>query len=169
MTKNQPYHIIPSVEKGVLQVKNSNNKVLMAGRETLFFDIRRFGSSHFHLSEKLNTAYAAIAVQIGCPFLENLNKVLMAIFESGILNKITSEEYEKLGAGDKGENMEELRNENWGKSVEEVKEIQPISVKMVQGAFYALLIGYAVGGLCLVGEIWVRKDFDDNRRLQLLL
>lgn len=30
---------------------------------------------NFHLSEKLNTAYSAIALQPGCPYIEEINKM----------------------------------------------------------------------------------------------
>lgn len=94
--KEQPagYFLVDSVEDGVKLVKDSTNNAVMAGRETLFFDIQRFGkkkltdSSHylnvilpftgpsnFHLSEKLNTAYSAIALQLGCPFTKDINRM----------------------------------------------------------------------------------------------
>lgn len=33
------------------------------------------GSHNFHMSEKLYTRYSAIALQIGCPYLETFNRV----------------------------------------------------------------------------------------------
>lgn len=71
----QASHIVTSVENGVKLVKKSKNVAIIAGRETLFFDIQRFGSNSFHLSEKLNTEYSAMALQLGCPFIKNINKM----------------------------------------------------------------------------------------------
>ncbi|ETN63702.1 hypothetical protein AND_004573 [Anopheles darlingi] len=48
------------------------------------------------LSEKLYTRYSAVAVQIGCPFLDSLNEVIMRLFEAGIIEKITIAEYERM-------------------------------------------------------------------------
>lgn len=42
--KRQDSHLVDSVENGVKMVKNSKNIVVIAGRETLFFDIQRFGN-----------------------------------------------------------------------------------------------------------------------------
>ncbi|CAH0550024.1 unnamed protein product [Brassicogethes aeneus] len=39
------------------------------------------GPSNFHLSEKLNTAYSAIAFQLGCPYIEEVNKIIAKITE----------------------------------------------------------------------------------------
>lgn len=44
LMKKQDSHLVDSVENGVKMVKNSKNIVVIAGRETLFFDIQRFGN-----------------------------------------------------------------------------------------------------------------------------
>jgi hypothetical protein len=43
MNRRQSHFLLESVEDGVKLVKNSKNKAMIAGRETLFFDIQRFG------------------------------------------------------------------------------------------------------------------------------
>lgn len=73
--KKQTEFILDSVESGVKMIKDDPKIVVIAGRETLFFDVQRFGESNFQLSEKLNTAYSAIALQTGSPYLENINRV----------------------------------------------------------------------------------------------
>lgn len=78
MNTNQESFLVNSVEEGVQMIKDQSDMALMAGRETLYFDIQRFGANYFHLSEKLNTAYSAIAVQIGCPYLQNFNEMYIA-------------------------------------------------------------------------------------------
>lgn len=40
---NQESYVVDSVEEGVKIVKYSHHTALMAGRETLFFDVQRFG------------------------------------------------------------------------------------------------------------------------------
>lgn len=76
MIKNQgSKKFVNSVEEGVKMIKGSRDIALLAGRETLYFDVQRFGPKYFHLSEKLNTAYSAMAFQIGCPYIENFNKM----------------------------------------------------------------------------------------------
>lgn len=75
MTKKQLTYLVNSVEEGVKMVKEKENVAIIAGRETLYFDIQRFGAKNFHLSQKLNTAYSGIALQLGCPYYENFNKM----------------------------------------------------------------------------------------------
>lgn len=79
MNANQESFLVDSVEDGVQMVKEQSNVALMAGRETLYFDIQRFGANNFHLSQKLNTAYSAIALQIGCPYIKNFNQMYVRI------------------------------------------------------------------------------------------
>lgn len=43
MERSQNKYVMDSVEEGVKLVNNSRNVAVMAGRETLFFDIQRFG------------------------------------------------------------------------------------------------------------------------------
>lgn len=51
MEKNQEGNIlVESVEKGVKLVRDSDKVAVMAGRETLYFDIQRFGN-HFIILE----------------------------------------------------------------------------------------------------------------------
>lgn len=56
--KDQPagYFLVDSVEDGVKLVKDSTNNAVMAGRETLFFDIQRFGEKTLteHLDSLIN-------------------------------------------------------------------------------------------------------------------
>ncbi|KAJ8912544.1 hypothetical protein NQ315_006615 [Exocentrus adspersus] len=162
MERNQGENIlVESVEEGVQLVRDSNNVAIMAGRETLYFDIQRFGPSNFHLSEKLNTAYSAIALQLGCPYIEEINKILMAIFEAGIITKMTENEYEKLGkqkelSTEVEENLEsETKTETRRKTKasEDNDKLKPISIKMLQGTFYLLCMGNVFSGLILVSEI----------------
>ncbi|CAG9762608.1 unnamed protein product [Ceutorhynchus assimilis] len=110
MERRQNEYVVESVEEGVKMVKDKLDVAVMAGRETLFFDIQRFGPKNFHLSEKLNTAYSAIALQLGCPYVEEVNKILMAIFEAGIITKMTENEYENLGKQKESSIDETLEN-----------------------------------------------------------
>ncbi|XP_043062868.1 ionotropic receptor 40a-like [Drosophila yakuba] len=67
---------IDSVEAGIkLIAEGGEDKAVLGGRETLFFNVQQYGSKNFQLSQKLYTRYSAVAVQIGCPFLGSLNKV----------------------------------------------------------------------------------------------
>ncbi|ALC38923.1 Ir40a, partial [Drosophila busckii] len=73
---NPTAYLINSVEQGIkLIADGSENKAVLGGRETLYFNIQRNGAKHFQLSQKLYTRYSAVAVQIGCPFLDSLNEV----------------------------------------------------------------------------------------------
>ncbi|XP_056633936.1 ionotropic receptor 40a [Diorhabda sublineata] len=154
--------LVDSVEAGVKLVRESKNVAVMGGRETLFFDIQRFGSSNFHLSGKLNTAYSAIALQLGCPYIEEINKILMTIFEAGIITKMTENEYEKLGKGkdisssEIAENVAKDTNKDLKRQIkaeEENERLKPISLKMLQGAFYLLCFGNVFSGIILIGEL----------------
>ncbi|KAJ8928413.1 hypothetical protein NQ314_019002, partial [Rhamnusium bicolor] len=166
MERNQDENfIVESVEEGVKLVRDSTNNAVMAGRETLYFDIQRFGPSNFHLSEKLNTAYSAIAFQLGCPYTEEFNKILMAMFEAGIITKMTENEYEKLGKQKElSRELEDsvvpevkIETRRKGKMNEDNEKLKPISIKMLQGTFYLLCFGSAFSGLILVAEILIHK------------
>ncbi|XP_023310509.1 ionotropic receptor 40a [Anoplophora glabripennis] len=166
MKRNQGGNVlVQSVEEGVKLVRDSDKIAVMAGRETLYFDIQRFGPSNFHLSEKLNTAYSAIALQLGCPYIEEINRILMATFEAGIITKMTENEYEKLGK-QKEISMEveenlvseaERENPRKTKANEDSEKLKPISIKMLQGTFYLLCLGNAFSGLILLAEILFYK------------
>lgn len=66
---------VESGEGGMLRVGSEPKLAMLGGRETLYFDTRRFGAHRFHLSEKLFTRYSAIALQIGCPYIESINNM----------------------------------------------------------------------------------------------
>lgn len=68
-------YLIDSVEQGVWMIILGGKKVVLGGRETLYFNMKRYGIKKFQLSEKLYTRYSAVAVQDGCPFLDSLNSV----------------------------------------------------------------------------------------------
>lgn len=69
-------YLIDSVEQGIELVRHAGSrKVVLGGRETLYFNMRRYGVKHFQMSEKLYTRYSAVAVFAGCPFVESLNNV----------------------------------------------------------------------------------------------
>lgn len=69
-------HLIDSVEQGIEMVSHpGSRKVVLGGRETLYFNMRRYGVKHFQMSEKLYTRYSAVAVPSGFFFLESLNNV----------------------------------------------------------------------------------------------
>ncbi|KAI8038209.1 hypothetical protein M5D96_008898 [Drosophila gunungcola] len=68
--------LIDSVEAGIqLIADGGEDKAVLGGRETLYFNIQQYGAKYFQLSQKLYTRYSAVAVQIGCPFLDSLNNV----------------------------------------------------------------------------------------------
>ncbi|XP_041566014.1 ionotropic receptor 40a [Drosophila elegans] len=68
--------LIDSVEAGIQLIANGGeDKAVLGGRETLYFNIQQYGAKYFQLSQKLYTRYSAVAVQIGCPFLDSLNNV----------------------------------------------------------------------------------------------
>ncbi|XP_050685722.1 ionotropic receptor 40a [Leptidea sinapis] len=96
LMKRQRIQRVRSIEAGVRMVLSRRKVAVLGGRETLYYDTERFGSHNFHLSEKLYTRYSAIALQVGCPYLETFNNVIMTLFEAGILTKITTDEYRNL-------------------------------------------------------------------------
>lgn len=75
----------------------------------------------------------------------------MAIFEGGIISKMTENEYENLGKQQKIPDAKIRENEAKTTAVERVKaaeddKLKPISLKMLQGSFYILFIGNAFSG-----------------------
>ena len=67
-------YLLNSVEEGVKSLLLKDQTVLFAGRQTLFFNMKRLiGVKNLQLSEKLFTRYSAISLQKGCLFLDSLN------------------------------------------------------------------------------------------------
>ena len=105
----------------------------------------------------------------------------MKLFEGGILDKITSDEYERMFQSmqvlqiknDKNvQNNEEVENEtsetekeeetnsnsisgneNLKNKITSEKELTALSLRMLQGAFYLAIIGYTFAFLVFIGEI----------------
>lgn len=79
---------------------------------------------------------------------------LMAIFEAGIITKMTENEYEKLGKQQEitmeveESLISEVERENRRKTKanEDTDKLKPISIKMLQGPFYLLFLGNAFSG-----------------------
>lgn len=69
-----PYYLLDSVEQGVQTLMLNDKTVVFAGRQTLYFHMKRYGVKNFQLSEKLFTRYSAISLQKGCLFLDSLNE-----------------------------------------------------------------------------------------------
>ncbi|KAG5870810.1 hypothetical protein JTB14_005360 [Gonioctena quinquepunctata] len=103
---------------------------------------------------------------MGCPYIEEVNKILMAIFEAGIITKMTENEYEKLGkqkelSSEIAENVQaetakDTRRKT--KAEEESNKLKPISLKMLQGSFYLLCFGNAFSGMILAAELMFHKN-----------
>ncbi|KAH8272150.1 hypothetical protein KR018_004034, partial [Drosophila ironensis] len=151
--------LIDSVEAGIkLIAQGGENKAILGGRETLYFNIQQYGAKNFQLSQKLYTRYSAVAVQIGCPFLDSLNDILMHLFESGILEKITAAEYavqsyklikehvqqsKELASLENGKtSVNEKIGECQGPPTNHEREIiSALNLRKLQGAFIALAVG----------------------------
>lgn len=58
MTKWQQSYLVESVEEGVKLVRDSGRIAVIAGRETLFFDIQRFGLSSYFKKNILRRFHA---------------------------------------------------------------------------------------------------------------
>ncbi|XP_030556123.1 ionotropic receptor 40a, partial [Drosophila novamexicana] len=168
--------LIDSVESGIKLIADGReNKAVLAGRETLYFNIQQYGAKNFQLSQKLYTRYSAVAVQIGCPFLDSLNDVLMHLFEGGILEKMTTAEYEaqsrKMTKDQSQQSMElaavENANANANTKSTETKTqpqhaqdnemISALNLRMLQGAFIALGVGFFTAALMLLLELFCRR------------
>jgi hypothetical protein len=100
----------------------------------------------------------------------------MKLFEGGILDKITSDEYERMfqsmqvlqmkndkneqnnedSEEDKSDTEDENSisgSENLKNKITSEKELTALSLRMLQGAFYLALIGYTLAFLVFIGEI----------------
>lgn len=73
MERQGSKYLLNSVEEGVYELMNRDKTAVFAGRQTLFFNMKRFGFKNFQLSEKLFTRYSAITLQKGCLFLDSIN------------------------------------------------------------------------------------------------
>jgi hypothetical protein len=66
---------------------------------------------------------------------------VISLYEAGVLDRMTSLEYARLG---QSTSRQTDTSEEAGD--EETQTMQPLSAKMLQGAFFVLLAGYAVAG-----------------------
>ncbi|XP_032591663.1 ionotropic receptor 40a [Drosophila grimshawi] len=168
--------LIDSVEAGIKLITDGReNKAVLGGRETLYFNIQQYGAKNFQLSQKLYTRYSAVAVQIGCPFLDSLNDVLMHLFEGGILDKMTTAEYEaqsRMMTKEQAQQSKELAavesaqanantksNEakNQPQHTQDNEMISALNLRMLQGAFIALGVGSLTAALMLLLELFYRR------------
>lgn len=75
LDETNPSYLLNSVEDGVLRILTRDRATaVFGGRETLYFNMKKFGIRNFHLSEKLFTRYSGISLQKGCLFLDKLNE-----------------------------------------------------------------------------------------------
>ncbi|XP_049548067.1 ionotropic receptor 40a [Anopheles darlingi] len=159
--------LVRSVEEGIRTITYDTKLAVLGGRETLYFNTKRYGANRFQLSEKLYTRYSAVAVQIGCPFLDSLNEVIMRLFEAGIIEKITIAEYERMFGrqndvvshseetirSTKSTNSEcEIDGTGSKRKYDPNEKLQPMNLRMLQGAFLVLACGHSLGGFCLFLE-----------------
>ncbi|XP_063697077.1 ionotropic receptor 40a [Culicoides brevitarsis] len=160
---NQPFYLVNSVEDGIVSILNYSSRAVMGGRETLYYNTKLFGTTKFHISEKLYTRYSAIAIQNGCLFLDSLNLNLMYLFESGILERMTNIEYEKMinqqgkhEVPDDGNTIASKNTANYiklqTKTQNALKSLEPLSIPMLKGAFFVLLCGHFLAALTFLLE-----------------
>ncbi|XP_030034643.2 ionotropic receptor 40a [Manduca sexta] len=174
LMRRQRVQRVRNVEMGVRLVLTHKRVAVLGGRETLYYDTERFGSHNFHLSEKLYTRYSAIAFQIGCPYLETFNNVVMTLFEAGILSKMTTDEYKNLPEqARKSEPVTESDRESSDMTreptatsqvqTESTKGLEPVSLRMLRGAFCLLGIGHLLAALTLIIEIQLYRRAKKRR------
>ncbi|XP_072940504.1 ionotropic receptor 40a, partial [Epargyreus clarus] len=168
LMRRQRIQRVRSVEVGVRMVLSKKRIAILGGRETLYYDTERFGSHNFHLSEKLYTRYSAIALQIGCPYLETFNSVVMTLFEAGILSKMTTDEYKNLPeqsrrsepvteSDQKNSDVTDNTASTSQPQTESTIGLQPVSLTMLRGAFCLLGIGYFLAAVTLCIEIQLHR------------
>ncbi|XP_049866227.1 ionotropic receptor 40a [Pectinophora gossypiella] len=168
LMRRQRVQRVRSVEVGVRLVLSRRHVAVLGGRETLYYDTERFGSHNFHLSEKLYTRYSAIAFQIGCPYLETFNNAVMTLFEGGILAKMTTDEYKNLPeqsrrsepVTESDRQSSDFTSESAATSQaqpESTKGLEPVSLRMLRGAFCLLGIGHLLAALALGVEIQIHR------------
>ncbi|KAG6461101.1 hypothetical protein O3G_MSEX012418 [Manduca sexta] len=153
LMRRQRVQRVRNVEMGVRLVLTHKRVAVLGGRETLYYDTERFGSHNFHLSEKLYTRYSAIAFQIGCPYLETFNN-----------NKL--ERSEPVTESDR-ESSDMTREPTATSQVqtESTKGLEPVSLRMLRGAFCLLGIGHLLAGtaLTLIIEIQLYRRAKKRR------
>ncbi|CAH0727974.1 unnamed protein product, partial [Brenthis ino] len=173
LMRRQRIQRVRSVEIGVRLVLTKRRVAILGGRETLYYDTERFGAHNFHLSEKLYTRYSAIALQIGCPYLETFNNLAMTLFEAGILSKMTTDEYKNLPKesrkskpvteSDSKESTDVTENSQNEPQSESTIGLEPVSLTMLRGAFCLLGIGYFLSAAVLLTEIHIHRRKENQK------
>jgi hypothetical protein len=96
----------------------------------------------------------------------------MKLFEGGILDKITNDEFEKMFQSDassdekvSGEQEGKVDGKNDGRQsmntkakISSEKELTALNLRMLQGAFYLLLLGHILAFVTLVIEIECQRE-----------
>ena len=86
--------LIPQVRKGLERVANDPKFAVMANREKLTFERLHLGFEKFHInSEIFFIKFKTIALRNGSPLRTPFDKLLLKLFNAGIINKITLDEY----------------------------------------------------------------------------
>lgn len=71
---SNPSYLLNSVEEGAQMVLMKEKfTAVFAGRQTLYFNMKKLGMRNFQLSEKLFTRYSSISIQKGSLFVDKLN------------------------------------------------------------------------------------------------
>lgn len=88
-----------------------------------------------------------------------MNSRIMRLFEGGILDKITNDEYDKLSLFSEEQlSTHEINNEVKPKyESQSLQEISSLNLRMLQGAFLLLLTGYLLSFLALLMEMFLEK------------
>lgn len=107
----------------------------------------------------------------------------MKLFEGGILDKITNDEYEKMFQSMPMHSVEEKASEgqeakingrqssNTKTKISSEKELTALNLRMLQGAFYLVLIGHVLATITLLIEIQCKqapKNFIKNLKRNII-
>ncbi|ERL89798.1 hypothetical protein D910_07159 [Dendroctonus ponderosae] len=168
--------------KGVMQSKDFK---LFVEKQSPSYGLLENGSGIYgeiwDEMERRQNRYAVESVEEGVKLVRDNKNVavmagretlLMAIFEAGIITKMTENEYENLGKQQKIQVLEVPEGDNPASDPEtkrsikssEDDKLKPINLKMLQGVFYLLFIGNIFAGLVLLSEISLSKFYKNSKR-----
>ncbi|XP_026683263.1 ionotropic receptor 40a [Diaphorina citri] len=177
LMKRQQTYLIDSNEDGMLMVQNRKDHVLLGGRETLFYDAKRFGDYQILYNQASSESKGALErvnwwsltpIKKGLfqyPLLPPALKVYSNFHGRNliipILHVSLSTTVDNAAADVASSTDEDIDGDtDHSKTSEETdeKKLKPLSMKPLQGCFYILLIGYVLSALVFLTEIFRKRS-----------
>lgn len=147
---------INSVSAGMERVKVDHNFGVLAGREKLIYEKIHKGQEWYHINtEVFFTKYKGVALRNGSPMRSNIDWTLTRLYDFGLINKITLDEYNCLTPR-KGKYANWMTEKCWIQEKSPSNE-RALTFAQLQALLTLLLILLGIALVVFICEIWNAK------------